>query len=586
MNRGVARLFATVAASIAFASALPAAAQNRIYYVDFDSGNDAADGLSPATAWKHAPGDALGTDNPKKLKLQPGDHVRFKGGVRYRGQLSPKAPGTEENPIVYDGSSWGSTRAIIDGSTALSGVRPCASATDCLGSTQWKNLWRADLPAGSSWSDYLFVNDQVFQLGQYPSLSKLDADNPHQYLVIPKAELARLNAGRINHALPAGFDKGTPLLALWVQPNLIGLAEGIRVSTGGVDFVGAKWVGANFNPYTNRDEYFSLMNLPDQVNRPGLFASSPKDGVAIFWPMPAGVRAVAGQAPAPAVSIGSHRMGITISATTNFVIRGFSFTNFAGIPGNYSSGSAIYGWGAATGLVIADNSIRSVVNIGGRSVISLLGSQNLRIERNQISDTPWTRGIVLDNSIGPSVIRCNTLTETGSTAIRLLNVANSEVVGNMVSRVKSIHGNGITAYLDIRNVRISGNVVTDTARPVTLQGIGSGTPYFSEGTPGTLVTDNVLMGGDGINGAITSYGTTPNLVIRNNFLHALPNALKVSGTETGLVATGNQLVGGLLQPKASQLLSPVGNTFHESDGNGSLLIRQMQRAKPPAGYCG
>ena len=343
MNKGVARLFAAAAVSIALAPALPALAQNRIYYVDYDSGSDDADGLSPATAWKHVPGDPESPTPFRWKQLKAGDQVRFKGGVRYRSSIGPTVNGTAEAPVIFDGSSWGPTRAIFDGSNPLNGVRPCASAADCLGSQHWKNLWRADLPAGSEWTDYLFVNDQVFQLAQYPSLSKLDADNTDKYLPIPKASLAQLRTGRINHLLPAGFDKGTPLLALWSQPNAISVTRDARISSSGVEFAGAKWQNATFSPYTDRDNAFSLMNVPDQVNRPGLFAISPKDGVAIFWPMPSGTTAVAGSSPPPAVSIGGRRYGINTTASTYLTIRGFSFTSYAWEYGNWSTGSPIRG---------------------------------------------------------------------------------------------------------------------------------------------------------------------------------------------------------------------------------------------------
>lgn len=586
MNRGVARLFAVAVASIALVPALPAAAQSRNFYIDYEAGNDGADGLSPSTAWRHAPGDAAATGNAKRLKLQPGDQVRFKGGVRYRGALTPRAVGSTDNPVVFDGSSWGSTRAIIDGSNPLQGVRRCQSAADCLGSPHWQNLWRADLPGTARWTDYLFVNDQIFQMSQYPSLAKLDADNSHQYLLIPKAETGRLATGSIRHPFPAGFSKGDPVLALWVQGNLIALADNVQVSTSGVEFAGANWVNAPFRPFTDRDERFSLMNLPDQVERPGLFAMSPKDGVVIFWPMAAGARASGGVLPTPAVSIGGRRGGITTSLASNFVVRGFSFTSFAGIPGNYSAGSVIRSSGATPGVVIANNSIRSVVNIEGPAVIHMVGPQHVRIENNQIIDAPWTRGILIDNSAGPTTIRCNTMSEIGNTAIRVLNVKDSSVLGNQLTKIRSRHGNGITAYLDLRNVRIAGNVVTETIRPLTVEGLfGNKVAYFSDGTPGVTISDNVLMGGDGINGALTSYGYTPNLVISNNFLYSIPNALKIAGNETGFEASGNQMIGKVLQPKASPLFSPEGNVFHEEGGNGALLIRQMQRSKPPAGYC-
>ncbi len=92
-----------LAAAVATVAA-PAAAQNRSYYVDYEGGSDSANGLSPATAWKHGPGDTAGTGPARTITLKPGDRVLLKGGVRYRGTLHPRGAGTPDNPIVIDGS--------------------------------------------------------------------------------------------------------------------------------------------------------------------------------------------------------------------------------------------------------------------------------------------------------------------------------------------------------------------------------------------------------------------------------------------------------------------------------------------------
>ena len=122
-------------ASAATLMATPAWAE-RIFYIDFDNGNDAADGLSPATAWKRAPGDSKAESKPKATKLQAGDTLRFRGGVRYRGSILVRTKGTKENPIVLDGSAWGSAKAVIDGSDPLPMPTRCRSAAECLDAPQ------------------------------------------------------------------------------------------------------------------------------------------------------------------------------------------------------------------------------------------------------------------------------------------------------------------------------------------------------------------------------------------------------------------------------------------------------------------
>ncbi|HIH10142.1 MAG TPA: hypothetical protein HA254_05760 [Candidatus Diapherotrites archaeon] len=98
---------------------LATSASAATYYIDFENGNDAADGQSTLTAWKHSPGDANSSGNPKNVALNPGDIVMFKGGVVYKGTINLSWPGnSDSNRIVYNGNStgnWGAGKAIIDG---------------------------------------------------------------------------------------------------------------------------------------------------------------------------------------------------------------------------------------------------------------------------------------------------------------------------------------------------------------------------------------------------------------------------------------------------------------------------------------
>ena len=83
-----------VALSVAFAAA---AVPATTYYLDSEGGNDANDGVTPATAWQ-----TLAKAND--LKPQPGDKVLFKRGGVWRGTLTAKS-GEEGRPVLY--SSYG-----------------------------------------------------------------------------------------------------------------------------------------------------------------------------------------------------------------------------------------------------------------------------------------------------------------------------------------------------------------------------------------------------------------------------------------------------------------------------------------------
>ena len=579
MNRNTAhRMAAPLLAATALLAAGPASAQGRIFYIDYQGGDDSADGRSTATAWKRGPWDAKSTGAARRLAIQPGDQFRFRGGVRYRGTMVPRGVGTAEAPILFDGSSWGLSRAIFDGSETLSGVRRCTSAADCLGSPHWQNLWRAALPADALWTDWLFVGDQPMQPAQYPSLTMDESDDVSKFLPVPLAELASLQAGSIRHALPAGLEAGSPVLALWVQPNQVAYTSDVRLSATGLQFADATWVNGTLNPYTNRDNRFSIVNAPMMVNRPGLFAMSPKHGVVVFWPEGGAA------ARTPQASIGGGRIALNVNGLTYATVRGFSFANFAARPKNYASGTTILANTRVDGLKIEDNAFRGIVNLANRmGAVSIVRASNLVVQRNLFQRLPATSAIVVDYAPGPVLIQCNKIADIGRTGIRHVSAVGSRIVGNDIRGLNGIHGNGITAYGDVRDVLIADNVVVDTPRPLTVK--GTATQLFSHGTPGVIVRNNVLISTERNAGAITSYGRTPNLRVEGNFLSAPRFAVRLSGTETGFDASDNTLVGGVTVTDKSPLFNAAANTVHAVDGNGALLTADRRLAAISPAYC-
>ncbi len=553
-------------ASAVLLAAAPAAAERR-FYVDHENGSDEADGRSPATPWKHAPGDARAPTAIRTLTLGPGDRLIFRGGARYRGTITVRAAGTPDNPAIVEGSGWGSVRAVIDGSEPLSGVRPCQSAADCLGAPHWAKLWRADLPAGGFWSDWLFVDDKPYRMAQWPRLAEADAVDPAKWMAVPLSGLAQLQSGRISAVLPAGLGDGQPVLGLWSQPNVLTFVSGAQVSTSGVTFDAAAAAPNSFRPYTNRDNRFTLMNVPAMIETPGQFALSHRDRVAVFWPLGAQPRHV---------STGARRVGLSMARASHTVVRGFVFANFSGGPDGAMTGASIRAGNGEEGITIRDNIFRGQVTAaGGHAVIHTLGNRHLVIERNRILEAPFTRGIIVDNTRGPVAVRCNGIDRVGGTAIRFQNVIDGEIVGNRIADVMSVHGNGISAYSDNRSILIAHNIITRTARPMTVSG-PSGTPFHAaiSGRHGVLLRDNVLIGTSTINGALTSYGRLQGLRLERNFLAGGKLGLKMAGNEPDFSASGNILVGGVSVTNKAPLWDAASNTQHAIGGNGDLMVKR------------
>jgi hypothetical protein len=81
-------------------------------------GDNNADGLSIATAWKHCPGDPEATGNPASTTLSPGDTVAFDPvDSVYGGRIYILVSGTSDtNRITYDGgdTAWGGGSEMAD----------------------------------------------------------------------------------------------------------------------------------------------------------------------------------------------------------------------------------------------------------------------------------------------------------------------------------------------------------------------------------------------------------------------------------------------------------------------------------------
>ncbi len=118
------------AAALLAAAPLPAAT----YYVSSVTGDDGADGLTPATPFA-----SVGRVNA--LALQPGDHVRFFCGQTWRAEpLSVEESGTAGLPIVFSSEPAGCADRPL-----LSGARPISGWGLHAGS-----VWVADLSAGAN----------------------------------------------------------------------------------------------------------------------------------------------------------------------------------------------------------------------------------------------------------------------------------------------------------------------------------------------------------------------------------------------------------------------------------------------------
>ena len=91
-----------------------------VRYIDFESGNDANDGLTKQTPWKHHPWDP--NAGAKAAACKGVQTYVFKQGVDYRGKLNANESGAADAPIILTRDpSWGEGPAVICGAEAVTG---------------------------------------------------------------------------------------------------------------------------------------------------------------------------------------------------------------------------------------------------------------------------------------------------------------------------------------------------------------------------------------------------------------------------------------------------------------------------------
>lgn len=112
-----------------------------VRYIDFESGNDANDGLTKQTPWKHHPWDPKAGGKAMACK---GPHTYvFKQGVIYRGEMNANESGSVEAPIILTRDpSWGDGPAVICGSEA---VTLWKKGADNQLTPEPENVWYVDL---------------------------------------------------------------------------------------------------------------------------------------------------------------------------------------------------------------------------------------------------------------------------------------------------------------------------------------------------------------------------------------------------------------------------------------------------------
>lgn len=491
-------------------------AEASTFHVNYERGQDARDGLSPQTAWKHAPGDPNAVGVPARTSLQPGDRVVFAADVRYRGEIIVKDSGAPGKPISFVGERPGA--AMIDGSEIVK-AQPCSSAAACGGAANWAALVRITHSGAGDETLALFGADGPLRPAQEPDPSEAFYRNEVDDML--EVDGTAMSEGRVSlpPEIASGLASGGASLALWVKPN--------RVAYRPI----SAWDGntAIFDPeglrfYTKRGARAAALNHVSLIDEPGEYAVL-SDGTTIVAMAPRG---------GGPVSVGTGRGGFRVKGGRHLVFRDLAFENMSDGGKHAPGGVAIFAGKGSADIVIQNNQFRNFVMVRGQGPIIQRGVEGLKILNNRIDTVVLGSGMRLSGS--DILVEGNEIRRLGRTGVMLIGTRNVTVRGNVIADIRGVHGNGVSAYLDNQEVRFVGNTILDAKQPATFHGAGK----KATGDNNILFANNLFVATPDALGALISWGGgTRGVTIRNNVLLGGRTGLRLDAGDTGVTIVDN-----------------------------------------------
>jgi len=474
------RSFAATIAALLAATSLHM--QAATYYIDFEKGDNSADGLSAASAWKHAPGDSAATGKPAEAVLQGGDVVLFKGGVTYLGSLNLSQSGTPEARILYDGNSggkFGRGAAVIDGGRIIDNWQRFENAAAVGGNSRWQQIFYADIDLDISPN---FTHGQTVAHRQ-ESRNKMA---PWQRIILYDGERRLLPIAMqpkpgddFYPDLPGDFmqspvqlEKRDGKTFLTDEDFLAGktaaffedMFVGIHVGNNHVRFAlieeylpeTKQLKFATFKDTTYPQTKYALYNSPRLIENPGEWViANLGNGKTRFYLLPEPGRLVNGKPDN--IGFPELQTGITVENSASHIeVRGFLIQRFSGADGGVSIKRMAK---RSRDIVISGCEIRF---ISGHAGIGPHYADQIKIENCFIHHCPsWTSGIFL-NRINDYEVLNNRLEKNSGSGIRHYECKRGLLKGNIVLDHFGMHSSGINIYEGCADLVLEDNYVQNT----------------------------------------------------------------------------------------------------------------------------
>ena len=508
----------TSASKIVSATAIAGAT----YYVDFDAGSDTASGLSTESPWKHAPGDPNAAGNPAQAKLNPGDMVLFKGGVVYRGSITVPASGSAGKPITYEGTGWGSGRAILSGLDAHTlnfapyGTSSMLSVATLATPIDYSNIveidgvrqWLSAYPAlGSSGADPNQIDAETIPF----DVNEMQGQVPNWTLTDPALakKVSTFAPDTIPNLSLRVYDNGN-----WNNPFSV---TGFDPSTGALSL---KSTNVHFSMSGLKTSHYHLFNNPALINAANQYAVENN-----------GTQLVAKLAPGShVVELSQRGVGIDVHKQSYVKIDGFTIANYTGNQTAYYSGIGVL-LSDSTHIIVTNNKIVEIAMWAGLfGGIFVPRGTDVTVDHNEVGPIFMGRGIGFGGTHGME-FSDNHVTDTDGTAVDFYAVQDAVISFNRVDHIATApgaHAEGFALYDNsrtpdqgTRNVRLINNQLDGT----TL--MFAGNSRWSNPAPGNVLIANNVVTNNGIHsqgGALEGVKVKGNIAMLSMTLKSLaPN---------------------------------------------------------------
>jgi hypothetical protein len=437
------------------------------YYVNYATGSDTNSGSSPNSPWKHAPGDSNATGNVKKETLVGGDEVLFKAGVVYQGAITFQTSGTPGNPIVYEGTGWGTGHAIMSGLTSAqltftadpsnpklsvatlpAGLIPAGMSTET--QSALNNIVEIDGKVSYMSNDSTSSNPYFPDLGATAySASQMKGSGSSWTLTDPSlgASLSTSSASTISNMVARTYIISNNELNMSVT--------GYNATTGALSLSG-KFVAPSNSPSV------TLYNNPAFVSSSNPYSEYALEGNQIIAAVTPGVHTV---------SVSTAPRAFNAGSKSNITVDGFDISGYGA-----GDGRGIV-FANAQNIQITNNTLSNLATHDGYGfgAISASGITNLTISGNTVGPNITYGAGISDTGGTNDIVSNNTINAPGWSGIVEFNDINSSVSSNRITNAYGVHATGIIAF-DVnggqqsQNVSITNNQIENGIAGIAIEG--------------------------------------------------------------------------------------------------------------------